>query len=67
MEVKARLADWHYENFLQMVNNNFKTSKFFAVSAIGSAPDRTSVPQIVSKRVEDPFLWLLHSRKMIVK
>lgn len=67
MEVESRLAGWHYENFLQMVQNNFKTSKFFAVSAIGAAPDSKGVPQIVSKRVEDPFLWLLHSRKMIVK
>lgn len=68
IEVASRLSEWGYENFLNTVNQNFKDYRFFAFSAIGAAPEPDGkIPKIVSKRVEDPFLWLLNKRKIIVK
>lgn len=67
MEVESKLAEWECENFVNKVRSNFKTYKFFALSAIGAAPSKAgNVPQIVSKRVEDPFLWLLNQKKIII-
>ncbi len=66
-EIEGLLAHWGCENFLLTVQQNFSKYKFFGVSAIGAAPEANGkVPIIVSKRVEDPFLWLLDQRHIIV-
>lgn len=66
-EIEGMLAHWEYQNFVTLARQQFKTVKFFGFSAIGADIVRgKEIPSIVSKRVEDPFLWLLHERKMIV-
>jgi hypothetical protein len=67
-EIEALLSAWGYSNFVSLVKKSFKTVRFFGFSAIGADvnPNGT-VPNIVPKRVEDPFLWLLNEQKMIVK
>ena len=65
-EVEGLLGSWGYSNFVELVKKDFKTYKFFGCSAIGSAIDKNgNAPNIVSKRVEDPFLWLMHQKKFI--
>ena len=65
-EVEGLLGSWNYSNFVELVKQNFKTVKFFGCSSIGANISKEGdVPNIVSKRVEDPFLWLLAQRKYI--
>ncbi len=65
-EIEGLLAHWEYQNFVTLAKQQFKTVKFFGFSAIGSnIMSRTTAPNIVSKRVEDPFLWLLHKKHYI--
>ncbi|SDA15454.1 hypothetical protein SAMN02910447_00932 [Ruminococcus sp. YE71] len=66
-EVEGLLAHWECQNFVMLARQQFKTVKFFGFSAIGADIETgRSVPNIVSKRVEDPFLWLLHKKKIII-
>ena len=68
LEIEGLLAAWGCQNFTVRVKQNFTKVNFFAFSAIGaSADERGNVPNIVPKRVEDPFLWLLNELGMIVK
>ena len=59
------LTAWDQSNFILQAKAAFKTVKFFVCSAIGADTERGKVPNIVSKRVEDPFLWLLNENKLI--
>lgn len=66
-EIEGMLAHWEQQNFVTLTRQLFKTVKFFGFSAIGADIVRgREIPSIVSKRVEDPFLWLLHEKKIIL-
>lgn len=53
---------------LNYVHDLFPNAKFFAVSALGAEPvDDVPEKQIVTKRLEEPFMWLLYKFNMIEK
>nr|MDT0666906.1 hypothetical protein [Micromonospora sp. DSM 115978] len=61
-EVRAWIHRWYGEGFVNMVDANFATSRYFAMSALGTAPStdsRVDRSGIRPRRVEDPLLWLL--------
>ncbi len=64
-DVEGLLNAWDQSNFILQARAAFKTVKFFVCSAIGAEAEMGKVPNIVSKRVEDPFLWLLNKNKLI--
>lgn len=59
-EMEALIAQWQGEALLHQVRNHFKRYRFFALSALGCNPGPDHrIPQVIPRRVEDPFLWLL--------
>jgi hypothetical protein len=72
-EVQSLIDQWGGRYLVEQVRGGFKQSAFFALSALGNAPQATTVanrpvrvvPTIRPMRVVDPFLWILHSHKLI--
>jgi hypothetical protein len=52
-------------DFINTVKGNFSRYAFFGISALGSTPEGQTIPKLRPIRVEDPFLWLLHEKKII--
>ncbi len=64
-EVKAVLAHYGQQNLLA-ATGRFHQVKFFATSATGIIPDDDGTfPLVVPRRCLDPFLWILHSLKIL--
>jgi hypothetical protein len=65
-EMEALVARWHGEGLLNQVRTRYKNHAFFGLTALGCNPHGGSkVPRVVPRRVEDPFLWLLHRHGLI--
>ncbi|WOQ17302.1 TRAFAC clade GTPase domain-containing protein [Raineyella sp. W15-4] len=66
--VEALLEEWGSSDITTYLRLNFKTFRYFGVSALGSEPDysteQLSRPPI-PHRVEDPLLWILSQQKLI--
>ncbi|MEX5636346.1 TRAFAC clade GTPase domain-containing protein [Parafrankia sp. FMc2] len=61
-EVRSWIHRWYGEGFVNSVDANFSTSRFFGMSALGTAPStdrKVDRAGIRPRRVEDPLLWLL--------
>jgi len=61
-EIRAKLHQWGgvAGNLLRIAESSFKTTGFFAASALGAPPDKEGrVDKINPIRMEDPFLWIL--------
>lgn len=61
-EVRALLQDWDGGALRRQAEANFTTSSFFALSALGGAPQETARAPALGIhpfRPEDPVLWLL--------
>lgn len=61
-EVRSWIHRWYGEGFVNSVDANFSTSRYFGMSALGTAPStdsRVDRGGIRPRRVEDPLLWLL--------
>jgi hypothetical protein len=60
-EVRQRVIDWDSPARVTIAESLFADTGFFAVSALGSLPDRTTmeIPSLSPCRVADPLLWLL--------
>lgn len=66
MEIEAILSNWAGNDLLQQVSVNFENYSYFGLSALGCNPQATRViDNVVPHRVEDPFLWLLWTHKLI--
>lgn len=65
-ELQSLLEDWDGRLIQQQVEIHFKRYGFFGLSALGCNPhgDQT-IPHVLPRRVEDPFLWLLHCQRLI--
>ena len=71
-DMEAFLIHWDEKSFVVQVNNDFETSAFFAVSALGfgNHPDVANdrrVKEPRPHRVEDPFLWILNENRILDK
>jgi len=65
-EIKALLVEWGEGNIVNFVETQYKKSKFFGLSALGTNPHNTKkVDKILPRRVEDPFLWLLYENGIL--
>ena len=65
-EVVACIREWDGPQLVNLAQGKFRTSAFFAMSALGQLPDENLNIRAVSPlRVADPLLWLLWKRKYI--
>ena len=64
-EVQSLVDDWDGQYLLDQVKSGFSRYAFFAMTALGTAPDNNEVANIRPKRVADAFLWILHFHKLI--
>lgn len=65
-EIQALLAGWDCGDLLGQVEGHYARHAFFALSALGCEPDDQGfLPRILPRRVEDPFLWLLHCHGLL--
>jgi len=65
-EVRGWIEEWGGDQLLQQLDKNFKTSEFFALSALGALPDESfCVPRLAPTRIADPLLWLLWKLRAI--
>jgi Double-GTPase 2 len=71
--VQALLYEWEGGQIDQLLSKNFRTFRYFGLSALGAVPPALAPGQqrqkvggtIAPHRVEDPFLWLLSRLKVI--
>ena len=65
-EMQALLAEWDGNVIQQQVRDLYKRFGFFGLTALGCNPQGDKkVPRVLPRRVEDPFLWLLHCHGLI--
>jgi hypothetical protein len=64
-EVQSLVDDWDGQYLLEQVKSGFSRYGFFAMTALGGAPDNNEIASIRPKRVADAFLWILHVHKLI--
>jgi hypothetical protein len=59
--VRALLHEYGADDIDSLLLANYKTFRYFAVSALGAAPDYGAgvVKPVSPRRVEEPLLWLL--------
>jgi hypothetical protein len=61
-QIEALLHEWDGRQIDSFLRNNYRTYRYFGVSALGDTPtedNRVSEKGIQPYRVTDPFLWLL--------
>ena len=61
-QIEALLHEWDGRRIDYFLQNNYRTYRYFGVSALGDTPtedNRVSEKGIQPYRVTDPFLWLL--------
>lgn len=67
-EVVRCLHQWGCFDLPRLVQDRFRHSQFFALSALGQNPGRNlSLQPIRSRRLADPLLWLFWKRGLISK
>jgi hypothetical protein len=65
-EMQSLVSEWHGNFLLQQVSTQYKKFGFFGITSLGCNPHgSTTISRVLPKRVEDPFLWLLHSHGLI--
>lgn len=65
-EMQALLAEWDGSVIQQQVERRYRRFGFFGLTALGCNPHGDQkVPRVLPRRVEDPFLWLLHCHGLI--
>ena len=56
--IQKQFKSWGLGNFLRMLEQKFKTYRFYTCSALGGIPDGSG-KKFQPYRVEEPLLWLL--------
>ncbi len=65
-EMQALLQDWDGGVIPQQAETHYRKSGFFGLTALGCNPHGDQkIPRVLPRRVEDPFLWLLHCHGLI--
>ncbi len=65
-EMQALLAEWDGSVVQQQVERRYQRFGFFGLTSLGCNPHGDQkVPRVLPRRVEDPFLWLLHCHGLI--
>lgn len=65
-EMHALLAEWDGKVLRDQVEGFYEKFGFFGLTALGCNPlaDK-KIPRVLPRRVEDPFLWLLHHHGLL--
>lgn len=68
-EIIECIRQWEDPGLVKLVTTKFKTSRFFAMSALGQLPAKNDlrINKVSPLRIADPLLWLLHQRGYIPK
>lgn len=65
-EMRSLVAEWEGQPLLNQVTTRYKYHGFFGLSALGCNPHGSNtIPHVLPKRVEDPFLWLLYHHGIV--
>jgi len=64
-EMQALVREWSDQPIVHEVQTRFKNFGFFGLSALGCNPHEDRIPRVLPRRVEDPFLWLLHQERLV--
>jgi hypothetical protein len=65
-EMQSLLQDWDGGIIPQQAETHYRKSGFFGLTALGCNPHGDQkIPRVLPRRVEDPFLWLLHCHGLI--
>lgn len=65
-EMQSLLQDWDGGVIPQQAETHYQKSGFFGLTALGCNPHGDQkIPRVLPRRVEDPFLWLLHCHGLI--
>jgi len=65
-EMRDLLTEWECQHLVQLASSRYSRRGFFGLSALGCNPHATQkIPDVMPKRVEDPFLWLLRQNGLI--
>jgi hypothetical protein len=65
-EMQSLLEDWDGGIIPQQAGTHYDKSGFFGLTALGCNPHGDQkIPRVLPRRVEDPFLWLLHCHRLI--
>ncbi|HSK76725.1 MAG TPA: hypothetical protein VLQ45_09725 [Thermoanaerobaculia bacterium] len=65
-EMQSLLQDWDGGVIPQQATTHYRRSGFFGLTALGCNPGQDKkIPRVLPRRVEDPFLWLLHCHGLI--
>jgi len=65
-EMQSLLVDWDGLGLQHQVETHYRHFGFFGLTALGCNPHGDQkIPRVLPRRVEDPFLWLLHRHGLI--
>lgn len=65
-EMQSLLVEWNDRTLQHQVETRYQRFGFFGLSALGCNPHGDQkIPRVLPRRVEDPFLWLLHQHRLI--
>jgi len=65
-EMQSLLQEWDSGLIPQQAETHYRRSGFFGLTALGCNPGMDKkIPRVLPRRVEDPFLWLLHCHRLI--
>jgi hypothetical protein len=65
-EMQSLLQEWDSGVIPQQAETHYRRSGFFGLTALGCNPHGDQkIPRVLPRRVEDPFLWLLHCHGLI--
>jgi hypothetical protein len=65
-EMESLLAEWDCDVLLHQVRTRYRRHGFFGLTALGCNPHGTNtIPRVLPRRVEDPFLWLLYEHGLL--
>jgi hypothetical protein len=65
-EMQSLLEQWNGGDVLHQIRIRYPQHGFFGMTALGCNPHGTNrIPHVLPRRVEDPFLWLLHCHGLI--
>jgi hypothetical protein len=65
-EMHSLLRQWGGAVITEQVERRYRRCGFFGLTALGCNPHGDQkIPRVLPRRVEDPFLWLLHCHGLI--
>jgi hypothetical protein len=65
-EMQSLLAEWDGRALQKQIESRFERFGFFGLTALGCNPHGDQkIPRVLPRRIEDPFLWLLHQHGLL--